>query len=676
MDDHDRTRDELISELTDLRRRLVDLEGSQEREGTIESALRESENRYHTLVETIPHGIEECDTQGRITFTNAALHRINGFGVGEIDGMHIWDFLCTDESKEELRQYLRYLVEQQPLPTAYTAVNRRKDGTTYDVQVDWDYRYDKDGTLAGFTAIITDVTHRKQAEDALRRGRDELERRVNERTRELAQANEKLTKEISERELAERTARNREEVYHRIFDTVADGLLLVGQDSKISEANRAACEIYGYAAEELIGLEVVELIHPEDRFLFGQVAQQIDSGNGAQVEAVNLRKDSSHIWIELRATLFELDNTKQALCVVRDLTARKRAEAALEDSENRFRLAFESGPVGMVIASLGGQIVKANRSLCQMLGYSTSELERLTIDELTHPDDRHLNRRFMERLGKQSSAQISAEKRYLRKGGAVIWGRVTVANLPAQPGEARHAFAMVEDITEQKAAQEAVEMEQQHLRRLLEMHEHDRQLVAYEIHDGFIQSLVGARMLLDMPRDKLQPEMRERFETAVNLINRGINEARRLISGQRPLILDERGLMAAIEHLVCERQIDDGPEIIYQDLVSFSRLAPPLETAIFRVVQEGLHNAEKHSQSATIRLRVTQIGDRLRIEIQDWGVGFDPAGIGPGCFGLEGLRERARIFGGTAEINTAYNVGTTVTVEFPIVANSAQGGKT
>jgi PAS domain S-box-containing protein len=377
---------------------------------------------------------------------------------------------------------------------------------------------------------------------------------------------------------------------------------------------------------------------------------------------------------DLRQRVAELEGTR---CLKHTAeTALQESEDRLrvlaEKSEKRFRLAFEEGPLGMVIGDLEGRIVEANRALCQMLGYSAEELEGLPIDDLTHPDDCFLNRWFLQQLSKQQETRPSVEKRYVRKDGDIIWGRVTASLLPVFAGDTRHAFAMIEDITEFKTAQQAVEKEQRQLRRLMEMLEHERQLVAYEIHDGFVQSLVGARMLLDMPRKHLHSSMIERFEKAVDLLDRGIDEARQLISGQRPLILDERGLMAAIEHLVCERQIENGPEIVYENSVSFDRLAPPLETAVFRVVQEGLNNAERHSQSPRVQLRLTQLDNCLRVEIQDWGVGFDPNSIGQGCFGLEGLRERARIFGGTAEITTVSGVGTTVTVEFPLVVGRSQ----
>ncbi len=174
-------------------------------------------------------------------------------------------------------------------------------------------------------------------------------------------------------------------------------------------------------------------------------------------------------------------------------------------------------------------------------------------------------------------------------------------------------------------------------------------------------------MLLDMPREHLPHEMLDRHENALTLLELAVDEARRLISGQRPMILDERGLMAAIEHLVCERRAIDGPRIAYEAEVSFDRLTAPLETAVFRVVQEALNNAERHSRGSQIHLRVSEVDDNVRVEVRDDGVGFDPATIGHGCFGLEGLRERARIFRGTSEIQSTPGQGTRITVEFPIV---------
>jgi signal transduction histidine kinase len=146
-------------------------------------------------------------------------------------------------------------------------------------------------------------------------------------------------------------------------------------------------------------------------------------------------------------------------------------------------------------------------------------------------------------------------------------------------------------------------------------------------------------------------------------------EARRLISGVRPPVLDEAGVMAAISHLVHEQTHGQGLEIQFRSDATFGRLAPVLENSIYRIAQEGLENACKHSKSEKVRISLLQRGDLVRIQIRDWGVGFDPKATGEDCFGLEGIRERARLLGGRSTIHSRSGKGTRITVELPLVRN-------
>ncbi len=125
--------------------------------------------------------------------------------------------------------------------------------------------------------------------------------------------------------------------------------------------------------------------------------------------------------------------------------------------------------------------------------------------------------------------------------------------------------------------------------------------------------------------------------------------------------------MEAVAHLIHEEGRDKGPKIENHSRVDFDRLDPTLENAIYRIAQEALTNACKHSKSEKIRVSLVQRGDRLRIEIRDWGVGFDPKAIPKSHFGLEGIRQRARLLGGKCSIRSTEGKGTRVTVELPAV---------
>jgi signal transduction histidine kinase len=228
------------------------------------------------------------------------------------------------------------------------------------------------------------------------------------------------------------------------------------------------------------------------------------------------------------------------------------------------------------------------------------------------------------------------------------------------------------EIAHRKSAEEAIQREQQLLRQLLEVYEDHRQMIAYEIHDGVIQHMVGALMTLEavcgcsLPKEAVC-SAREGMIRVVHLLRDAIAEARQLMQGLRPTALDDSGLVIAIEDLVHEVSRDQAKKIECSIQVQFRRLAPPLETTVFRIVQESLTNACRHGRSDEIRVGLTQVGDRIRIEVEDAGIGFDLEKVDPARFGLMGIRERARLFGGSATINSTPGRGTRIEVELPVV---------
>src|SRR5208282_1059798 len=170
----------------------------------------------------------------------------------------------------------------------------------------------------------------------------------------------------------------------------------------------------------------------------------------------------------------------------------------------------------------------------------------------------------------------------------------------------------------------------------------ERQLIAYDIHDGLAQELAGAMMQFQIyahARQANPKEAAKAFAAGMTMLQQSHSETRRLISGVRPPILDESGVVAAIAHLVYDPAFEQGPKITFHSRVSFNRLAPVVENAIYRIVQEGLSNARNHSRSKKILVSLRQLGDCLRIKIRDWGVGFDRKTVHENRFGLDGIRE-------------------------------------
>jgi signal transduction histidine kinase len=238
----------------------------------------------------------------------------------------------------------------------------------------------------------------------------------------------------------------------------------------------------------------------------------------------------------------------------------------------------------------------------------------------------------------------------------------------------------IERIRSRIAALEASEKQHKHLvqetrkernllNQMLAIYERDRQLVAYEIHDGLVQVAAGAMLQLQAFRERLDEDPQnawQAFDAALNLLKQGIDEGRRLIHGLRPPVLEQSGVVTALENLILEQQVLGGLEVKFCHKLPSERLPSPLENAVFRIVQECLTNAIRHSSSREVRVRLTQEGNLVRVGVEDSGVGFDPKKVAPGCLGLEGIRQRARLLGGQALIDSKPGEGTRVTVDLPL----------
>jgi two-component system, NarL family, sensor histidine kinase DegS len=213
------------------------------------------------------------------------------------------------------------------------------------------------------------------------------------------------------------------------------------------------------------------------------------------------------------------------------------------------------------------------------------------------------------------------------------------------------------------------------LHRTLELYKQERRLIVYDLHDGLAQYLAGA--LIHFQAFKTCPKADSQtsstsWDNGLNFLKRSITELRCLMRGLQPGVVEEFGIMAAMSDLVDMHRDDYGIDIQFRHAVQFDRLAAPLENALFRILQETIGNACRHSGSKRILVKIVQRDRRIRIETRDWGIGFVLENVDKNRLGLMGIRERAKLFGGRAVIMSAPSAGTRIIVELPIVkANPA-----
>ena len=224
------------------------------------------------------------------------------------------------------------------------------------------------------------------------------------------------------------------------------------------------------------------------------------------------------------------------------------------------------------------------------------------------------------------------------------------------------------EIAQRKRIEGELRGERRLLGELLNAHERDRKLVAYEIHDGLVQDIAGSLMHLEAQVQHLDLSANQTngFELGLGLLRNSLDEARRLITGLRPPIIDERGIIEAIQYLIDEPGGDVDLNVEFKHDVSFDRMTPLLEGTLFRVVQEGLNNIRRHSKAQRALIRLTHDDREIVLELRDWGIGFDVDEVEPGRFGIKGIKERSRLLRGSAEIVSTPGEGTRITIHLPI----------
>jgi signal transduction histidine kinase len=230
---------------------------------------------------------------------------------------------------------------------------------------------------------------------------------------------------------------------------------------------------------------------------------------------------------------------------------------------------------------------------------------------------------------------------------------------------------------------EMVEGQRALVRGLMLAQEEERRAVAYDLHDGLTQYVMAAHAHLQgfqaAQKSGKTGRAAQDLEQGLKLLQEAVVESRRLVNGLRLLALDDLGLAGALEQLLVEERARAGwTDATFTHNLIGRRFDETLETAIYRVAQEALTNARRHAKATQVRVLLLEeaastCDARLRLEVRDWGCGFDPAqNFGPGHFGLHGVLERVHILEGTYQLRSAPGQGTTLCASFP--ANTPASG--
>lgn len=446
--------------------------------------------------------------------------------------------------------------------------------------------------------------------------------------------------DVTERKHAEAAIRESEGRLRAFFRLAGVGLAYAQPETgRWLAVNEKLCEITGYSASELLSMTALEVTHPEDREedreRFGAMVRGEQSGY--ETEKRYLRKDGNAVWVQVSTTLIRDAHGRpvHSAGAAVDITGRKRAEAALRDSEELHRAFFDLAAVGFAQADpVSGRWVEVNQKMCEITGYTAEELTtKLTFREITHPDDLARDEYAFEQLTRGEIPVYRTEKRYLRKDGDFAWVHIEVVLMRDHASRPWRTANVVLDVTERKALDAALRAsEQRGLRDALRQ----RDVLIREVHHrikNHLQGVVGLLMQNAYERPDMAPLVR-RASAQVQTVALVHGLQARTAVNTVELCELVPAIASNVESLARVRIV-----VEIEAMRCAIRAAESEPVAVALIINELLFNAAKHACSKQgVRVDVGPEGQGMTIAIRNRAelpAGFDfAAGSGLGT-GLE-----------------------------------------
>ena len=446
--------------------------------------------------------------------------------------------------------------------------------------------------------------------------------------------------------------------------------LFLDRDTRVLDWNPAAEKMFGYTKEEALGQTCLDLIvpHPTSDHI-RDILRRIAAGDmDAHSVNGNRTKNGQPIICEwFNTPLLGEDGTLTGIISLgRDITEARKSDEESRRQREILQTIFDHVPVMIRFTDPAGRLQLVNRHWETVLGWSLAETHGQDMLAHLYPDSEY-RARVSERI-RRAPPGFAEFKTRVRDGRIID---TSWANVRLSDGT---SIGIGRDITERKQAEEAQQNYAARLqmlsRRLLEVQESERHHLALELHDEVGQLLTGLRLILGSD-DNLSPSVvRSRFLQACDIVDELLVWVRGVSFDLRPAALDKLGLLAALRAL-CQRYTK-----LTEVRVSFThkgigrRFAPEVETAAYRIIQEGLTNVARHAAVKEVTVRVWSRAETLSLQIKDRGRGFDPEKevATPRSSGLAGMHERVALLDGQLTIESRLGEGTRIAAELPLGA--------
>ena len=451
------------------------------------------------------------------------------------------------------------------------------------------------------------------------------------------------------------------------------------ENGVIVDCNDRCLRIFGARREQLVGRKMVESLCDEN--MKAAFEEALSGGNGFFEGELIAATGANKLYIRTVFCQIRSDTGEfvYALGIVEDFTEQWQTEIDLKNNEARYRAIVEDQTELICRFLPNGTLTFVNNAYCRFFGETVEQLIGNSFWHHLPAADQQQCQQHLARLSPENPVS-TIEHRVFSATGEIRWQQWTDRAVLDEQSKVVEIQSVGRDITQRKQAEESLRESENQLRRLsakiLQAQERERQRIALDLHDSVIQALATIKVSLGVSLKQLKQKKGlidlSPFESVLAMLQNTIDEVRTVCSNLRPSMLDNLGILATISW-ACQEFGEVHKEVrvrVHTDIQE-AEVPEQLKIVIYRILQEALNNAAKHSRADLVDVSLKIDGKAIRLVVADNGCGFDVhqllAGGNHGRgLGLLGMKERTELSDGQFSINSAKGCGTTVRSVWPL----------